>query len=212
MDHSFWHGRWASNEIGFHEAEPNSLLTSHLPALGLQPGARVFVPLCGKSRDMVWLCQQGYEVVACELSALAVEQFFTEQKLTPSVQQRDGFNVCSVAGLTIWQGDFFALTAAVIGPIDAVYDRAALIALPTAMRDAYAKQLLAISGAAKQLLITVIYDQSVMEGPPFSVNQAEICRLYDESLTCEPLASGPLAGGLKGKVKATEAVWLLAAE
>ncbi|AFU99127.1 thiopurine S-methyltransferase [Simiduia agarivorans] len=212
MEQAFWQSRWQKNEIGFHESAPNALLVNQFQSLGLQPGARVFVPLCGKSVDMLWLCQQGVDVVGCELSALAVEQFFREQEVTPAVHQQDGFTRYSVAGLTVWQGDFFSLNAAMIGPVDAVYDRAALIALPPAMRETYARQLLAITGAARQLLITLIYDQSVMEGPPFSVDQAEVCRLYEASMTCEPLMSGPLAGGLKGKVDATEAVWLLTAK
>lgn len=209
MQPEFWHARWAHNEIAFHEGRVNGLLATHLSDLSLLPGARILVPLCGKTADMIWLCEQGFEVVGCELSALAIDQFFAERALVPDHQLQGHFNVYSLPGLQIWQGDFFALQPGQLGEFDAVYDRAALIAMPADMRQRYAGQLHRVGGGARQLLVTFIYEQAQLEGPPFSVDEAEIARLYGEYMHCRQLACEPFAGGLKGKVPAQEVAWLL---
>ena len=63
MEPDFWHQKWQSNEIGFHKAEANPLLVEHFSALGLDAGARVFVPLCGKTLDIRWLLAQGLSLI-----------------------------------------------------------------------------------------------------------------------------------------------------
>jgi len=80
MEPEFWHQRWASNQIGFHEGQVNAYLARHYPQLGLAPGETVFVPLCGKSVDLRWLADQGAHVIGVELSPIAVESFFAEQE------------------------------------------------------------------------------------------------------------------------------------
>src|SRR5581483_4052631 len=86
MEHDFWRQRWETNQIAFHEGAPNALLTKHFPALGLPAGGRVFLPLCGKTRDIHWLLAQGYRVMGAELSELAVTQLFQELGVTPDVK------------------------------------------------------------------------------------------------------------------------------
>ena len=207
MEPDFWRRRWADNEIGFHESEVNALLKDHLPALQLTPGARVFVPLCGKSHDLTWLLAQGFEVVGCELSELAVRQFFEEQDLAPAVHTEGGLTCYRVGALQIWQGDIFALPLAALGRVDAIYDRAALIALPVPLRERYARLLAELP--VPQLLITLIYDQSQMDGPPFSVDEAELERLYGGRRQIHALAGRAVEGGLKGQVAARELAWRL---
>jgi thiopurine S-methyltransferase len=170
MQAEFWQQRWDSGQIGFNQAQANSFLKEFWPTLNLQAGARVLVPLCGKSLDMTWLAAQGYAVVGVELSQKAVESYFAEHSLEPQVSQRGTFMVYSVADVEIWCGDFFALGAEDIGYCDALYDRAALIALPEAMRERYAAHLGSLMPASSVgLLITLDYDQEKMDGPPFSV-------------------------------------------
>ena len=57
MQPDFWHQRWADQQIGFHQSTPTPLLLKHWSALGIAPGATVFVPLAGKSLDMA--CSAG---------------------------------------------------------------------------------------------------------------------------------------------------------
>ena len=79
----------------------------------------------------------------------------------------------SADGIDIFAGDIFEITADVLGPVDAVYDRAALVALPEGMRRRYAAHLAGITAVAPQLLVTFEYDQAEMDGPPFSITEEE---------------------------------------
>ncbi|HDS1737797.1 thiopurine S-methyltransferase [Pseudomonas sp. BP8] len=175
MQPAFWHKKWADNQIGFHQARVNPYLQAHWPALGLTPGSRVLVPLCGKSLDMLWLAGQGYQVRGIELSRRAVEAFFAEQGLQAEVSQRGAFEVWRSGAVELWCGDVFALQAADIAECAGFYDRAALIALPLAMRQRYQALLKeGLPADCKGLLVTLDYDQALVEGPPFSVGDDEV--------------------------------------
>lgn len=209
MDASFWHAKWEKSEIAFHQEDVNPLLLDHFGALSLPAGSRVFVPLCGKTRDILWLLQSGYRVVGAELSRLAVEQLFAEMDLAPSVTQAGPLTHFAAEDIDIYVGDIFELSAAQLGQVDAVYDRAALVALPATMRQCYADHLAAITGRARQLLIAYDYDQSLQNGPPFAVGAGEVRSLYEPYFQVTLLASVEIVGGLRGKCPASEHVWLL---
>lgn len=211
LDEDYWHSRWQRNEIAFHEGAANALLVEHFETAFGRPGSRVFLPLCGKTRDIGWLLARGFRVAGAELSRQAVDQLFQELGIEPAVADDGRLTRCSAGGLDIFVGDFFALTAATLGPVDSVYDRAALVALPAAMRRRYTAHLTQMTDAAPQLLITYEYDQSQMDGPPFSVSGEEIRALYADRFEVTPLAVAEVAGGLKGRCPATEHAWLLRA-
>jgi thiopurine S-methyltransferase len=208
MEASFWHERWANNELGWHEHDFNPVLTTHFRQLGLTAGSRVFVPLCGKTRDIGWLLQQGYSVAGVELSETAVQQLFAELGVAPQVTSVGSLTRYSVPGLDVFVGDIFALTAQQLGPIDATYDRAALVALPPGMQDRYAQQVLTLTGSAPQLLACFEYDQNLMAGPPHSVPAAAVWRHYGATYRLTLIDAHAVAGGLRG-TPAHELVWLL---
>ena len=141
MEHEFWHERWRDNRIGFHEAGGNAHLIANFSCLDLLAGARVFVPLCGKTRDIGWLLDQGFRVSGAELSRLAVQSLFDDLNVVPEVSQAGPLEKFSAPGLDIYVGDIFDLTKAELGETDAVYDRAALVALPDDMRKRYGEHL-----------------------------------------------------------------------
>lgn len=175
MEPAFWHKRWADNQIGFHQARVNPYLQTYWPALGLAQGSRVLVPLCGKSLDLAWLAGQGHRVLGVELSRRAVEDFFSEHGLTPQVIQQGAFEVWRSGDVELWCGDFFALQAQDVSDCVGLYDRAAVIALPPAMRERYLALLSTLLlPACKGLLVTLDYDQSRLDGPPFSVADDEV--------------------------------------
>lgn len=209
MQADFWHERWQSGQIGFHEADTNPLLLAHFAALKLAAGSRLFLPLCGKTRDIAWLLAQGYRVAGAELSAIAAEQLFSELGARPRISRVGELRCYQANNLDIFVGDIFMLTGDLLGPVDAVYDRAALVALPPAMRKRYTAHLRAITAAAPQLLICFEYDQSFMDGPPFSVDEDEVRQHYAGHFQLSVLAEQEVPGGLKGKTAATERVWLL---
>ncbi|MFA5663938.1 thiopurine S-methyltransferase [Castellaniella sp.] len=179
MDNEFWLQRWQQGQTGFHQNRVMPLLQKHWPSLGLPPGSRVLVPLAGKSLDVAWLAQEGHEVLAVELSPLAVAQFFEAHRLQPT---------CTTAGRGTWHtagriryycGDIFDLQADVLGSCVACYDRAALIALTPELRQRYVQHVYATLPAGCQtLLLSLDYPQAQMDGPPFSVPEAEIRQLF----------------------------------
>jgi len=209
MDEAFWHRRWQDNDIGFHEKQANALMVKHFSALRLQAGSRVFLPLCGKTRDIAWLLSKGYRIAGAELSTTAIEQLFDELGRETRRSPLGRLTHYSASGIDIFAGDVFDLTRRVLGPVDAIYDRAALVALPEEMRDRYAAHLMAMTGTARQFLLCFEYDQSQMDGPPFSVSGEEVRRHYGASYDLTRIASAVVAGGLKGRCAATENAWLL---
>jgi len=195
MHAEFWQTRWARNEIGFHLNEVNPYLQRHWPALALPEGSRVLVPLCGKSLDLGWLIAQGHAVVGVELSQQAVEDFFREQQVQPHVEQCGVFSRYRSAGLEIFCGDFFALDARQLGHCQALYDRAALIALPPEMRTAYVVHLgKLLEPGTPGLLVTLDYDQAHMKGPPFAVDDGEVQALFAGAWKAETLEACDVLG------------------
>jgi thiopurine S-methyltransferase len=180
VEPEFWLDRWREARTGFHQDAPTPLLLKHWHAVGAEPGNRVFVPLAGKSLDMAWFASQGYRVLGAELSPLAVSQFFESQGVAPSVHEAaDG--VHHVAGpIELVQGDVFAVDAGAIAGCATVFDRAAIIALPPAMRERYVREVYGkLPRGCRGLLITLEYPQAEKAGPPFAVTEEEVRRLFD---------------------------------
>jgi len=194
MEADFWHNRWDNNLTGFHLDEVNPCLKANWSSLSLQPGARVFVPLCGKTLDLIWLADQGYQVVGIELSPLAAEAFFTENTIAVERSQIAGMELWQSENISLFCGDFFDLAKDTLGQVDAVYDRASLIALPPAMRQDYAAHLTELAQAAPKLLVTLEYDQSKMAGPPFSVSENEVKALYEANYQVQQLSAQDVLG------------------
>ena len=209
MEANFWIERWEKNEIGFHRADANPALVAHFGKLNLTPGARVFVPLCGKTLDIAWLLGQGFRVAGAELSELAIQQLFEELGARPTVTPAGALKRYSADGIDIFVGDIFELDAEALGDIDATYDRAALVALPPDMRLRYTAHLRAITDGAPQLLLTFEYDQSVMPGPPFSIPKDEVQDHYAKAYDVTMITSQDVPGGIKGLAPAMETIWLL---
>jgi thiopurine S-methyltransferase len=181
MDNSFWHNKWTQGEIGFHQQAFHPLLTAFFHQVNARANSTVFVPLCGKSLDMLWLRGEGHPVLGVELSPLAVAAFFADNGLVPSQRQDGDFQRFSCDGIDLLCGDFFRLTPQQLAHVGAVYDRAALVALPAEMRADYARHLLAILPAGTPMLIvTFDYPQHEKAGPPFSVSGNEINALFGD--------------------------------
>lgn len=188
LEPEFWLERWEKHEIGFHQEHINSHLKAYWQTLNLAAGQPVFVPLCGKSLDMLWLPGQGHKVLGVEISPIAVNDFFNENGLTPQITRQDRFDRFECGELTLLLGDFFDLNSDDLSGISAVFDRASLIALPSTMRQVYAQHLTSILPKKTGiLLVTLEYEQTTMEGPPFSVLEDEVRQLYQRDYGINPL-------------------------
>jgi len=209
MDGSFWHNKWEQNDIGFHESQANPLLVKHFQALSLGKGSRVFLPLCGKTLDIHWMLAAGYRVAGVELSSIAIDQLFVDLGMTPTIEKVGALHRYSAHDIDIFVGDIFQLSGDSLGAVDAIYDRAALVALPAEIRSRYSAHLMTMTSTAPQLLVCYQYDQSLLEGPPFSISDAEVYQKYGNAYYLTPLERVDVPGGLKGKLPASEHVWLL---
>ena len=180
MDNEFWLQRWQEGQTGFHQQRVLPLLQKHWPALQLAGDSKVLVPLAGKSLDMLWLAQLGHAVLGIELSRLAVEQFFSENKLQPEIEETALGRHHRVGDLDLVCGDIFRVDAKTLREVAAVYDRAALIALPEDLRQRYVEEVYGLLPVETQvLLVTLEYPQQQMAGPPFSVDEAQVRQLFE---------------------------------
>jgi thiopurine S-methyltransferase len=185
----FWQERWRTAQIGFHQAVIDRHLKTHWPTLKLAADSRVFVPLCGKSLDLLWLRDQGHLVSGVELSPVAVEALCMEQGILARRRSLEDFDVYEAERLTLFRGDFFKLTQALLGKVSGVYDRASLISWTPTLRAAYVGQVTALTNPGTQtLLIAVEYPQVQMSGPPFPATSDDIHRLYAAHHAIEQLA------------------------
>lgn len=215
MDADFWLERWQRGETGFHLEGVNPWLQRHLPALQLQPGDAVLLPLCGKSQDLRHLADQGMAVTGVELSPLAVADFFREQGLAAQVRRAGAFDEHQAAGVRLLCGDFLALDRAQAGNPVAVFDRAALVALPPAMRGRYASHLASLlAPGGRILLVSFEYPQEEMPGPPFCVPQAEIRALFGTQFDIAALGRADILDQeprfrARGLTRLAETCWLL---
>jgi len=178
MEGSFWHKCWERNTLGFHQSDVHPLLSQYFNKLALPSDQHVFVPLCGKTLDMAYLTQF-MQVTGNELSEIACRDFFLDNNIGYQKQTLGDFEHFSCPQLSLLQGDFFKLSAKVIDNIDWIYDRAALIALPTAMQQRYVNHLKTFFLPHTRLfLLTVEFPKKQLNGPPFSINSSDVKSLF----------------------------------
>jgi len=202
MQPEFWHDRWRSGQIGFHQPAVDRHLPLFWPRLELPPHAPVLVPLCGKSLDLQWLRERGHPVVGVEISALAIEQFLAERGIPARRRPLPDGAIYEAPNLTLIQGDFFALTPAQLAPLTPAqlappprgaapvgfWDRASAVAFPAPDRPRYVAQLARLlPPGARGLLVALEYPQAQMQGPPFSLEPDEVQRLFGPHFDIEEL-------------------------
>ncbi len=196
MEIDFWLERWNNNQTGFHQQQVNPYLTyfygSKGPAVEQREKLKVFVPLSGKSKDMLWLSQSNYKVFAVECSERAVKDFFEENALNYKFAEKDLHALYQSSDqssmIEIFQGDFFELQQQDLDDVTDIFDRASLVALPVEMRQRYAKKMAELQKPGiRTLLVTLTFDPEEMNGPPFSVTEEEVNDLYSENFTVQKL-------------------------
>ena len=209
---SFWRERWEQNQIPFHQAEVNPLLEQFWTSLALDAESPVFVPLCGKSRDMHWLREQGHRVVGVELSPIACRDFFADAGMEPRLFDHGSFQVYEAEGYRLLCGDLFALSTVDLEGVSAVFDRASLFAFPAERRRDYARAMgNVLSPGARTLLLTFEYETGTMTGPPFSVTEEEVLELYGGAFDVEQLShAGGFPAGPRFEPRGLETIALAA--
>lgn len=186
MEISFWQQRWQENQIGFHLSDVNPYLKKYWPLLQINSSVNVLVPLCGKTLDLSWLAAQDYNVLGVECSEQAILAFLDEQNINAEIFDSEHFRIYVSENIRLLNGDFFKLTSEMLAEVDVVYDRASLVALPESMRQQYVELLAEnLPSKVRILLVTLEYDQSAMNGPPFSVTHSEVESLYSSNFNVD---------------------------
>lgn len=201
-DHALWRRGWRENQTPFHLPHVHPLLVRFWSRLGLEAGERVFVPLCGKSLDLLWLREGGHDVVGVELSPVAVKAFYKSARLQPTREDHGELTRWSRDGVTIYCGDFFRLVQQDLAGVRAVYDRAALTALPEELREHYVAHLHAILPAEASIFLITVEDlDDIEEAADNMASSAEIVSLYAEYFGVELLHAEfhPAAYGNSGE-------------
>jgi len=193
MELSYWQSRWRKGNIGFHMKNGYTGLDEHWQSLQLPESFTVLAPLCGKSEDLRWFAEKGGTVTGVDISEIAAQQFFSTHKQTPKLNSFANFSIYSSDYIEIWCGDFLKLPEHKMPVFDLIYDKAALVALPQKMRQKYVEKVISLTGRhTKIMLHGFSYNQNEMNGPPFSVSQAEVETLYGGDFSIEVLEINPL--------------------
>jgi thiopurine S-methyltransferase len=196
MEIDFWLERWNNNQTGFHQQKVNPYLMYFYgekgPSLEQREKLNVFVPLCGKSKDMLWLSQNNYKVFGVECSDRAVKDFFEENALNYKHAEKDQHALYQSSDLPsvieIFQGDFFEMQKPDLSDVTDIFDRASLVALPVEMRQRYTDKMAELQEpGVRTLLVTLTFDPAEMNGPPFSVTEEEVHALYSENFSIQKL-------------------------
>ncbi len=210
MEKEFWKQLWVDNTIPFHKSEAHPFLVKHFDQLHLDKGARIFIPLCGKTLDIGWLMKGGFHVIGAELSPLAIDQLFDTLGITPTITKTAQYLHYQAELIDIFVGDLFDLSNKEMGKVDAVYDRGSLVALPQEMRIRYTKHLMQITDHAPQLLITYQYDQAEMDGPPFAISDQELNMHYAAHYHIQKCDARKAGRDLSDRpFDITEIIWML---
>jgi len=178
MENNYWLNKWQTNDIAFHEENVNADLIAYIHKLNLKPGDYIFVPLCGKTKDMLWLAEKGFHVIGIELSSIACDDFFDELNIKPHVTKQSKFKKYTYNNIILFCGDLFNLTSSDLPIIHAVYDCKALIALPSDLRKKYIDHIVKCFGTNIKILLLTRETSCPVKPPPFPVNKAEIDLLY----------------------------------
>lgn len=214
MEDNYWLNKWKTNDITFHENEVNVDLIAYFDTLNLKSGDCIFVPLCGKSIDMIWLAEKGLRVIGAELSPIACHEFFAALNITPHITTHTYYTKYQHENIELLCGDLFNLTSTDFPIIHAVYDCKALIALPPDLRKKYIEHIIkCVSPNIKILLLT---RESVcqVKPPPYPVSKAEVDSLYGGHFTVHTLKQAVITDIperliKKGYTEMTECVYLI---
>ena len=202
MEHEFWHRAWTEGRQGWQQKNVNLHLTNWWDKFDTNRSEEVFVPLCGKSLDMLWLLDQGHRVTGNELNDYAVESFFAENDIPASQTAVGDFVRWEADELQVYLGDFFQLSPDQLDGVKLVFDRAALVALPSAMRRDYVRHMRTILAPGSRIfLVAMVYDESKMSGPPFSVPDEEVRNLFADGFSVDHVDSNSDPERLGGLAK-----------
>lgn len=186
MEHKFWHKKWEKNEIGFHLDSYNPILTKHWIDFksNFSKLGSVLIPLCGKSKDILFFSDMGLKVTGVELSEDAIIAFFKENNLAynVSIVNNSKLYSCLEKDIQIFNCDILTLSHKDLGKVEMIYDRASIVALPQKIRTDYVKWIHEIKNNETKVFMNV-FEFDAPNGPPFSITLSDIKNYFSDSFT-----------------------------
>lgn len=185
MDKAYWLNRWETGNTRFNEPVPHRYLVKYFDELNLSPGDSIFVPLCGKSVDMVWMMRHKHPIIGVEISPIAINDFLAENEIQALKSQEDGFCVYRHNLGMLYQGDLFTFNPACLNEIKAVYDRGCFVALPPmSIRLQYIDWLKStLQTGTRILFISIEHNNPSIAEPPFSVSDKELRQYFNKEFS-----------------------------
>lgn len=187
----FW--KSSSDNPSFHVSSPHRTLIKYYNQIFKDDSEkRVFIPLCGKSLDMLYLTDQGHEVVGVEFSDFAVKSFFEDSKLDYTKEAIKNFVIWKskdpAKNVTIYQGDFYEVESKTLGFFDVVWDRGSFTAINIDDRELYTDIMFQIMKPSARYLVQVCkYDGSLYGGPPHYVTEHAMKSTFGRKCNFEKL-------------------------
>lgn len=163
---AFWDERFARQftpwDRGAVPQALQELVASSAPRVSLIPG-------CGAAYELVCLAEAGWDVTAIDFSPSAVTT---------------GKAVAGVHAARVVQADFFAWQVAPASPpLELIYERAFLCALPAAMRPQVAARWAALLPPGGWLAGYFFFDDQP-KGPPFGISRSALDSLLQADFDC----------------------------
>ncbi len=111
----FWHDRWRTGQIGFHQSTVDRSWRSTGRSSPCRPQAAYSCPSAARVSIFCGCAIAGTASWAVELSAIALESFCMENGIPARRRSLGDFDVYEAEGLQLIRGDFFALTPEMLG-------------------------------------------------------------------------------------------------
>lgn len=183
-----WQKRWQMGNTRWHRSDVHPSLAKYFDSRILQDkfpmgGARILVPLCGKTVDMAHLAlkRKVNEVVGVDGVPQALQEFIEENPDLEIQETNQGIGIWKGFSTTLINADFFELDLVTAGgTFDGAWDRGALVAIEPRLRAAYVQQLGTLVSGTILLSTYVRPNGDTSTGPPFSIDEAEVRRLFDQ--------------------------------
>jgi|TARA_B110000238_G_scaffold191472_1_gene225717 thiopurine S-methyltransferase len=173
-----WRDRWKDNRIGWHQELGNASLKKHWSPVNRS--CTVLVPLCGKSKDLVWLANLGHRVIGIEVSEIGARAFFLENNLIYKESTYKNLKIFEAINIqiSIYCGDYFDYD---LCDAEALYDRGSIVAIRPEIRSSYVHHMKSLLGQeAYKFIISLEYAEGFVEGPPYSIKPVEMLSYWSD--------------------------------
>lgn len=199
MTENIWEKAWEENNTRWQQGQYNKHLVTYFHQLPIAKSLEVFVPLCGKSKDLLWLLKNGCKVTGVELCEKPIVEFFSESNLDYKIDRTRGYDIYTGENIKIIKADLFYLDTKFYSSFDFIYDRASLVAIEPAERSSYSNLLTKVLKPGGSILLITFSSDKPLQGPPYSVSETEVKSLFRKDFEINKLGHEKVDSSLVGE-------------